>query len=315
MAILFVAAIVLSGCTKSSTPTTPAPSPEPAKKPITIALVPKLVHPFFEDCRKGGDAKAKELGVAFQWVAPPTGDPAGQVRMIEDLVSKGVSGIAISPNEPKSVEAVIADAIAKGIKVITFDSDSPGSKRLMYIGTDNKQAGVVMGETLAKLVGGKGEVAIITGGLGALNLNQRIDGVKEALAKYPDIKLVDTQGTDDDLAKGLTAAEAMLRSRPNLVGIFGISATGGPSAAKALAETEFAARRGKVKVVAFDDLQETVKGIEDGLIDATMVQKPVQMGALSVQWLKDIIEGKAQPKNIDTGVTVVNKENLKTYTK
>lgn len=316
-------ALILSGCTGSKTASTPQPAPQPAQqqapqpaaKQLTVAIVPKLVHPFFEDTRKGGDSKSKELGVKFEWVAPPSGDPAIQVRMIEDLVSKKVDAIAISPNEPKSVEPVIADAIAKGIKVITFDADSPGSKRLMYIGTDNKAAGVQMGETLAKLVGGKGEVAIITGGLGALNLNQRIEGVKEALKKYPDIKLVDTQGTDDDLAKGLSVAESMLRSRPNLVGVFGVSATGGPSVAKALAEPEFGARKGKLFVVAFDDLQETVKGIEDGFIQATMVQKPVQMGSLSVQWMKDIAEGKAQPKDIDTGVTVVTKANLKSYSK
>lgn len=316
--LLLIAAALLTGCAKTATkqpePTT-GTNTATSPKQITVALVPKLVHPFFEDCRIGGDKKAKELGVKFEWVAPPSGDPAVQVRMIEDLVAKKVDAIAISPNEPKSVEPVIADAIAKGIKVITFDADSPDSKRIMYIGTDNKAAGVQMGETMAKLVGGKGEVAIITGGLGALNLNQRIEGVKEALKKYPDMKLVDTQGTDDDLAKGLSVAEAMLRARPNLVGIFGISATGGPSAAKALAESEFAARRGKLMVVSFDDLQETVKGIEEGYIQATMVQKPVQMGSLAVQWMKDLVEGKAQPKNIDTGVTVVTKENLKTYTK
>lgn len=309
--LLLIVGLLLTGCSKP----TKQPEGTSGGKQITVALVPKLVHPFFEDCRIGGDAKAKELGVKFEWVAPPSGDPAIQVRMIEDLVAKKVDAIAISPNEPKSVEPVIADAIAKGIKVITFDADSPDSKRIMYIGTDNKQAGVLMGETMAKLVGGKGEVAIITGGLGALNLNQRIEGVKEALKKYPDIKLVDTQGTDDDLAKGLSVAEAMIRSRPNLVGIFGVSATGGPSAAKALAQSEFASRKGKLMVVSFDDLQETIKGIEDGYIQATMVQKPVQMGSLSVQWLKDLVEGKAQPKTIDTGVTVVTKENLKTYTK
>lgn len=313
--ILSTLLLLVAGCggKQSNQPSTPTTPSQP--KQLTIALVPKLVLPFFEDCRIGGDKKAKELGVTFQWVAPPSGDPAQQVRMIEDLVAKHVDGIAISPNEPKSVEPVIADAISKGIKVITFDADSPNSKRLMYIGTDNKAAGAQMGETMAKLIGGKGEVAIITGGLGALNLTQRIDGIKETLAKYPDIKLIDTQGTDDDMAKALTVAEALLRSHPNLAGIFGTSAVGGPSVAKALGESEFAARKGQLKVVAFDDLAETVKGIEDGYIQAAMVQRPVQMGLLSVQWLKDLIEGKAQPKNIDTGVTVVTKDNLKSYTK
>ncbi|MCM8746849.1 substrate-binding domain-containing protein [Thermomicrobium sp. CFH 73360] len=131
-------------------------------------MVPKLVHPFFEDVRKGGEQKAKELGVDFQWVAPQQADPAQQVSMIEDLIRKKVHAISISPNEPKSVEPVIAEGMKQGILMMTFDADSPNSQRVMYIGTDNKAAG----RTMVKLLNGQGKVGIITGGLGALNLNR-----------------------------------------------------------------------------------------------------------------------------------------------
>jgi ribose transport system substrate-binding protein len=142
--------------------------------PITVAIVPKLVHPFFEDVRIGAEEEAAELGVTFEWVAPQTGDPAIQVKMIEDLISKQVNAIVISPNEPASVVPVIADGLSKGILMMTFDSDSPDSDRVMYIGTDNKTAGMVQGDTMREALGGSGKVGIITGGLGALNLNERI---------------------------------------------------------------------------------------------------------------------------------------------
>ena len=280
---------------------------------VSVAIVPKLVHPFFEDTRKGAEEKANELGVDFQWVAPQTGDPAIQVRMIEDLVSQQVHAIVISPNDPASVESVIADAMGKGILTMTFDSDSPESERVMYIGTDNRTAGSVQGKTLNDLIGGTGKVGIITGGLGALNLNQRIDGLKEALG--PDVEVVDTVATDDDLQKGLGVSEALLNAHPDRNGIACVSATGGPTLAQVIQGPQYEGR--DVKIVAFDDLEETVRAIEDGIIQATMVQRPVQMGVLSIEWGYNILTGKAMPEcaNIDTGVTVVTKDNLNSYTK
>lgn len=280
---------------------------------ITVAIVPKLVHPFFEDTRIGAETAAGESGVEFQWVAPQTGDPAIQVKMIEDLVSKQVNAIVISPNDPASVEPVIADAMSKGILVMTFDSDSPDSDRVMYIGTDNQTAGAVMGETMKELLGGKGKVGIITGGLGALNLNQRIDGFKSTIGA--DIEIVDTVATDDDLQKALGVSEALMRAHPDLNGVACVSATGGPTLAQVIRGPEFEGR--DVKIVAFDDLEETVRGIEDGVIAATMVQRPNKMGVLSIQTAKDIVTGALVPECaiIDTGVTVVTKENLTSYTK
>jgi len=305
---------------------TPAACPEPVDaarlegvtrleagtRPV-VAIVPKLVHPFFEDTRIGAEQKAQELGVDFQWSAPQTGDPAIQVRMIEDLVSRQVNAIVISPNDPSSVMPVIADAMGRGILVMTFDSDSPDSERVMYIGTDNRTAGRVQGETLNELIGGQGKVGIVTGGLGALNLNERIEGLRSALA--PEVEVVEPVATDDDAQKALGVSEALLRANPDLAGIACVSATGAPAVAQVLAGPEFAERQ--IQVVAFDDLEETKRAIEDGVVAATMVQRPVQMGVLSIQWANDILTGAATPTCaiVDTGVTVVNLENLDNYTK
>lgn len=280
---------------------------------ITVAIVPKLVHPFFEDTRKGAEQEAGELGVNFEWVAPQTGDPAIQVKMIEDLISKQVNAIVISPNEPASVVPVINDGLSKGILMMTFDSDSPDSNRVMYIGTNNRTAGKVQGDTMREALGGSGKVGIITGGLGALNLNERIDGFKEAVGSG--IEIVDVVATDDDLQKGLGVSEALLRAQPDLNGIACVSATGGPTLAQVIQGPEFANR--DVKIVAFDDLEETVRAIEDGIILATMVQRPVQMGVLSIKFATDILTKGLVPDCalVDTGVTVVTKDNLNNYTK
>ena len=293
-------------------------SPASAKdaKDIVIAVIPKVAVPFFDDVNTGAAKAAKADGVQYQWVVPQNTQGSTQVKIIEDLMSKKVDGIAISVNEPRSVESVIKRAIAAGIKVLTFDSDSAKSGRSMYIGTNNGSAGETMGNSMAKALDGKGEVAIVTGQLGASNLNERIAGIKKALAAYPGIKIVATEGTEDDLAKAVSVDEALLRGHPNLKGIFGVSQVGGPSVAKVMSTKEFADKKGAVKVFAFDDLPDTVKGVKEGFIQGIMVQRPVTMGKLSVDHLLAQIQGKeTAPKDVDTGVTVVNASNLGGYTK
>jgi ribose transport system substrate-binding protein len=285
-------------------------------KDIRIAVVPKVAVPFFDDCNTGAKTEATALGVQYQWVVPQNTQGSTQVRIIEDLISKKVDGIAISVNEPKSVEAVIKKALASGIKVLTFDSDSPKSGRSMYIGTINSAAGETMGESMAKAIDGKGEVAIVTGQLGAVNLNERIDGIKKSLSKYPDIKIVATEGTEDDLAKAVSTTESLFRAHPALKGIFGVSQVGGPAVSKVMATKEFASKKGAVKVFAFDDLPDTVKGVKEGYIQGIMVQRPVTMGKLSVEHLVAQIDGKeTSSKDVDTGVNVVTSQNLGSYTK
>ncbi|OIP87953.1 MAG: LacI family transcriptional regulator [Rhodobacterales bacterium CG2_30_65_12] len=283
---------------------------------ITVALVPKVAVPFFDDCNAGAQEAADALGVNYQWVVPQNTQGSTQVKIIEDLIARQVDGIAISVNEPKSVEGVIQQAVDAGIKVLTFDSDSANSARSLYIGTINEQAGVTMGNSMAEAIGGEGKVAIITGQLGASNLNERIVGVEKALEAHPGIEIVALEGTEDDLARAVSVTEAILRANPDLAGIFGISQVGGPAVAKVLEQREFNEMAGALKVFAFDDLPDTIRGVKEGYITGIMVQRPVTMGRLSVEQLVAQIQGEvSNPENIDTGVTVVNADNLDSYTK
>ena len=285
-------------------------------KDIMIAVIPKVAVPFFDDCNTGAKTAADKLGVKYQWVVPQNTQGSTQVKIIEDLISKHVDGIAISVNEPKSVESVIKRAKESGIKVLTFDSDSPKSVRSMYIGTNNEAAGATMAETMGKALNGKGEVAIITGQLAAVNLNERITGIRKGLAKFPGIKIVETQGTEDDLAKGVSVVETTFRAHPKLSGVFGVSQVGGPAVAKVLNTKEFGSLKGKLQVLAFDDLPDTIKGVRDEFIQGIMVQRPVTMGRMAVDHLFAQIQGtEAQSKDQDTGVTVVTKDSLGSYTK
>jgi ribose transport system substrate-binding protein len=296
----------------------PLASAAQAKDPgdITIAMVPKGPIPWFIDCDKGAKAEAAKLGVKYQWVLPRNTQGSTQVQVIEDLVAKKVDGFGISVNDAKSVVHAIKEATDAGVKVLTYDDDSPDSTRSMYIGTDNVSAGEVLGNAIAKALDGKGEVAIVTGELGAAGHIARIKGVKKAFEKYPDIKIVATEGTNDDLGKAVAVDEALLRGHPNLAGMVGISQVGAPSIAKVLNEREFEGRKNRLKVFGFDDLPDALKAVKDGVVGGLVVQRPTTMCKIAVDHLYDQIQGKeASAPNIDTGVTVVTSENINNYTK
>jgi ribose transport system substrate-binding protein len=143
-----------------------------------------------------------------------------------------------------------------------------------------------------------------------------IEGVKEALVAFPDIELVATEGTEDDLARAVSVTEALLRANPDLNGIFGVSQVGGPAVSKVMAQQEFANFAETLTVFAFDDLPDTLKGVQDGFIDGIMVQRPVTMGRLAVEHLTAQVKGdETVSEDVDTGVTVVNADNLDSYTK
>lgn len=151
-----------------------------------FAVVPKsLDNPFFADVEAGAAVAAQELGVELQFVGPATHDIAEQIAVLESLIEAGVDGIAVSPTDAASVTPVIRRAVQAGIPVITFDSEAlPDSGRAAFVGTDNYAGGVAAGEAFVRALP-SGKYAILTGGLGAANLNARIDGFRDVLAKFP----------------------------------------------------------------------------------------------------------------------------------
>ena len=137
--------------TKPSTRKAPLPEGEGVLK---FALVPKSIgHPYWEGVREGMEEAAARLNVRAVFHGPPEASADEQLKIIEDFMAKGYDGIGISPNDPTAVKDIIEKAMAKGIAVVTFDSDSPDSERLLYIGTDNREAGRVAGRAMRKLLG------------------------------------------------------------------------------------------------------------------------------------------------------------------
>ena len=149
---------------------------------LRFAIVPKSMNnPYFDLARDGCQAEAKKLGVECIYQGPVEQEPATQVQIIQDMISRHLDGIAISVADAPSVARVIRQARQAGIPVITFDADAPDSQRQAYVGTNNKDLGLAIGHELVKVHPKAGTFAIISGGPAAQNLQERVDGVRQVL--------------------------------------------------------------------------------------------------------------------------------------
>lgn len=287
-----------------------APAAAFADKTLTFALVPKLLdNPVFNYAKLGAEKRARETGrLRIVWRAPQEADAAKQVEIIEGLIAMHVDGLAISCNEPEALRPVIDKAIAAGIPTITFDSDSPKSKRLTYYGINDAACGRMLGEALAHETGGAGDVVMLTGVRGAFNLEERMRGVKEALAGHPKMKLVQTVACDDDIAKAVSLIESTSRARPDLrgwalVGGWPLFANG------ALASVD--AKR--TAVVSWDALPPEWSYLESGKVRLLLAQRVFHWGVESVNLLLAARAGKKLKPQTYAGVDLVTPANLPAY--
>lgn len=318
IAIALVMMLSIAACGTQATPT-PAAAPSDqgsttgaaAGDELYIFLPKSLDNPYWDACRKGMEARAKELGVKAEFLGPDTADAAKQVGIFEAAIARKPSGIAVSPNDPATVKESIAKAIAAGIPVISWDADAPDSQRIAYVGTDNVAAGQTAGEELAKVINNKGKVAILTGSLTALNANQRIEGFKKALEKYPDIEIIATEATEDSIATATSKAETLMQANPDLVAFYGVTGSGVPGAGNAVQQ---AGKAGKVMVVGFDVVPQGIDLMKAGVVQVLISQRPYGMTVQAMDLLRDLHAGKqASSTNIDTGVEVVYKDTLENF--
>ncbi|HEY2586162.1 MAG TPA: sugar-binding protein [Tepidisphaeraceae bacterium] len=274
-----------------------------------FAFVTNNASDFWKIASAGVHKYEKEKGVAVDIKMPPNGKVEEQNGIIEDLVAQGYNGIAVSVIAPNDQVAEINRAAAK-TNVICFDSDCPKSNRLAYIGTNNFEAGKVLGEQIVKLLPNGGKMAVFCGTFAADNAKQRLDGVKEAI-KGHNIEIVAQKEDQTDRNKARTNVEDVLNSYSDLNLLCGLWSYNGPAIVKAV---DASGKKGKVLVAVFDEEQGTLDGIENGTVSCTVVQKPFQFGYLSAQLMDELAtKGKSalpNPPVIDTGVRIIDAKNV-----
>jgi ribose transport system substrate-binding protein len=289
----------------------PAPAPaETAPKKLRFAIIPKALDiPVFNYAKIGAERQAQEFGdVEVLWNAPASADQLKQKEILESYITQRVDGIAISSLNGEFLADTINRAIDAGIPVTTWDSDAPTSKRIAFYGVDDLASGRIMGEQAITLLNGKGKVALITS-LGAANLQNRLQGVKDALAKAPGIEVVETYDIKEDAIRCAEIIATGSRRYPELAAW--ISVGGWPVFTRnALASVD----PSKTKVISFDTIAPALDLLRENKVQVLLGQKYFGWGSESVKLLRDIRNGNRPASPIiDSGVDVVTRDNVDQY--
>ena len=280
--------------------------------------------PYWKTAGTGFSHAAAEFkGIRFDFTGPQSYDPKAERDALEQAVQKKATGILLSVADASVLKDSIDKAIAASVPVITIDSDAPSSKRLFFIGTNNYQAGFTGGQRLAQELKGKGNVVVFTMP-DQPNLQDRLRGYKDALAKSPNIKItrvVDIQG-DPRIAFD-TTTQIVGKERDKVDGFICLEAQSGKEVASVLNSYKVS---GKV-VIAMDTDQETLDWIQKGVIAATIAQKPYTMAFVGMQMLDNLYHHKPPsldadwakdgyapiPMFVDTGSDLIDKANIQSF--
>src|SRR5215203_162166 len=280
-----------------------------------LAFVTNNASDFWIIARKGTEKAAAEIpGIEVEFRIPADGTAAEQQRVIDDLLAKGIHGIAISPVDPANQTPMLNRAASQTL-VVTQDSDAPTSNRICYIGTDNVQAGRQAGELVKEALPQGGKIMVFVGVLDAANAQQRYQGLKEALAGS-NVQIIDVRTDNTDRVRAKSNASDTLVNNPDIAGMVGLWSYNGPAILAAVKEAN---KADKVKIVAFDEEDETLSGIKDGAIYATVVQQPFEFGYRSMELMAKFLNGDKSMipagKQIFVPTVAVKKDNIDEFTK
>jgi ribose transport system substrate-binding protein len=280
-----------------------------------LAFVTNNASDFWTIARKGTEQAAAQLPSAqVEFRIDSDGTAAEQQRVVDDLLAKGVNGIAISPVDPVNQLQMLNRAAEQAL-VITQDSDAPNSNRACYIGTDNVSAGRQAGGLIREVLPQGGKIMVFVGTLDAANAQQRYQGVKEAL-QGSNIQILDVRTDNTDRVRAKSNAADTLVNYPDIAGMLGLWSYNGPAIVGAVRE---AGKVGKVKIIAFDEEDETLNGIKEGAIYATVVQQPFEFGYQSMKLMDKVLDGDSSGipagKQIFVPTLAIKKEQVDDFAK
>ncbi|KAA9001283.1 sugar ABC transporter substrate-binding protein [Affinibrenneria salicis] len=283
------------------------------KDSYRFVIIPKVVHPWFDKVNNGAKQAAAVLkaqtgaDVQIIYSAPQQADVVLQNQILESSIATRPDGIAIDLLDEKGNRASLEEAVDQGIPVTIFDSVAPADMPLTSIGNDFCEQAQIAARRLVELLNGQGEVAIMMGVPSAPNHAIRADCHRKTFAQHPGIKVVATGIDNDDIETAQKQAAAIMQAHPNLKGWVASDAAGPIGIGQAIKEAN---KANQVLLVGLDDLAEMLQLIRDGVADSTSSTKPEMQGywAVMTMWQKAI--GIETPKYIDTGIAVINKDNV-----
>jgi len=285
------------------------------KRDLRFVIIPKVVHPWFDEVNKGAIVQAelleKQLGIkiTIEFLPPKTASISDQDSILEKTVATNPDGIAIDPLENLLDMKAMAAVKNKGIPIIVFDSPSPGAD-IPSVGNNFAQQAVIAAERLVGLIGKSGKVAVMQGFPSAPNHRERFEAHISVLKKYPNITIVDGGIDNDDIETAKQQAASVLESNPDLRGYLSCDASGPIGIAAAIKE---AGKVGMVKFVGMDGIKPILEAIREGVIESSASTIPRMQGSMSILMLWQASLGVQIPQRIDTGIDVITQENVDSF--
>ncbi|MCC6232387.1 MAG: substrate-binding domain-containing protein [Verrucomicrobiales bacterium] len=283
----------------------------------TLAVIPKgTTHEFWRSIEAGARKAEAELNAAGTkvnviWKGPLREDDRDQqIQVVENFTTRRVSSIVLAPLDSQALVKPVESAIAAGIPTVVIDSDLKSDKYVSFVATDNFRGGQMGAEHLAKLMGEKGNVILLRYAVGSASTEAREAGFMDAIKKFPNIKILSSDQYAGATRETAYAASQNLLNRyaRDLNGVFCPSESTAVGMAKALRDLGYAG--GKVKMVGFDTGAQSVADLRAGDIQGLVVQNPLRMGYEGVMTAVRSLKGETVPKRVDTGVTLISKDNM-----
>lgn len=287
------------------------------KKKLTIAVIPKgTTHEFWKSIHAGSNKAAGELSaqgtnVEVIWKGPlREDDREQQIQVVEGFTSQGVSGIVLAPLDNRALVRPVEEAKRAGVPTVIIDSGLESDAIVSFVATDNRKGGMLAADRLGQLLNGKGKILLLRYAEGSASTTDREEGfIAEMKQKFPGIDLTSTDqyaGATRDTAK--RASENLLnRFGDDVQGIFTPNES---STAGMLSALQDIGKAGKIMFVGFDSSQIFIDAMRADQLHGIVVQNPFNMGYLGVKSIVDHLLGKPVEKRVDTGVSLVTKENL-----
>ncbi|MEZ5426885.1 MAG: sugar-binding protein [Pyrinomonadaceae bacterium] len=310
-----IGTIFMLSCNTTQNGTNGPAGNNPDGKSFKLAFVTNNASDFWTIARKGVEKADNELNdVTVDFKIPGEGTAAEQKRIIDDLISTGINGIAMSPVDPDNQVQLINET-AKRALVITQDSDAPTSDRAVYVGTDNVAAGKQAGNLIKEALPNGGKIMLFVGKSDARNAAERAQGIKEAL-EGSNIEIIDTRTDDTDRARAKSNAADTLVKYPDIAALVGLWSYNGPAILNAVKEAN---KVDKVKIICFDEEDETLTGVKEGSIFATVVQQPYEFGYQSVKVMEKILTGDKsvipENKQVNIPTLVIKQADVEAFQK
>ncbi|UKS26742.1 substrate-binding domain-containing protein [Paenibacillus sp. HWE-109] len=299
---ILIAVVSVSSCSRQDEMT-----PAEQKRHLEVVLRSQNGD-YWKTVKMGAEVAAKEFDVTLDFRAPgDEADVKGQIALMEQSISSRPDAIVLAANDYKELSQVVEDANAFGIPVITIDSEVESRKAKSFIGANNYEAGQLAGKQLIKLAGTSGQIAIVSFKQGERNTELREQGLLDEIAQYPDVRVIDKvySLTDRELAAQMT--QNIVAKYPDLDGIVALNEISSIGVADAVQQLNL---QDKIKIITFDSTSEELELLQEGVIQATIIQNPFSIGYLGVKNAVEAAKGKKVPSRVDTGIRAIDLTNM-----